>query len=477
MKRKDATVLKAIEQINAQYGKEMPQAVEIERAILGALLNDETLVGTVSGIINPESFYENTNKLVFETILALHDKKHPVDLMTVTKELKDTGKLDEVGGPTEITALLKNKAYDHKIEHYCRIVEQEKIRRNLIRMSAQVMADAYDGSIDVHDVIIENQKDLHNLQLIPFDSLKKAPQMIQELYARMKYNYNHDGAITGMPYGIKSLDRFTSGIQTTDLTIIAGEPSMGKTSMAVTIANNLTRDGNKAGVISLEMASLQIVARIAAQETGISSKSILAEKLDDKQLAIIDSVAKEIEQRHLFVDPDVLSDLGSIVASIRFMNEKLGVRVFFIDYLQLITVPQARGNREEQLANVSRTLKNLAKELDVAIIALSQLNRDSNKKELPSMRRLRGSGQIEEAADNIIFVHRPEYHGQEFMPDDDTTLAEGKALLIIAKGRNIGITQLTVNFEKTTGLFSEDKISYDFGDYNPDQFHSPDSPF
>lgn len=474
--RKDKSVLKTIEMINAQYGKELPRSVEFESNIIGGLINTNSNINTATAILKVKSFYSEPHRVVYETILELHGRKEPFDLASLTNRLKSTNRLDTIGGIGELMKMAKNIVFEPQMVHYCRIVEQNRIARELIFLSSESMSEAYDTSNDIHDTILALQEKLNQLMLLPFDALKKPPEMMKELRERIKYNLESDGHLSGLPYGIRPLDDFTSGIQTTDLTIIAGEPSMGKTSLAVTMANNLTREQHKASVISLEMSSLQLFSRITSQETGISSKAILNHKLHPKAIAIIESVEEEISNRQLFIDPECSSELSSILATIRYMAEKLGVKVFFIDYIQLITISESKANREGQLATIARSLKNLAKELDVAIIALSQMNREKNKTELPSMSRLRGSGQLEEAADNIIFVHRPEYHRDDFMPDG-TTPSKDKALLIIAKGRNIGTTEMTLHFEKTTGLFSETKVEYDFGEYNPDKYHEPDRPF
>lgn len=476
MKRIDKSVFKTIEMINAQYGKEMPKAPELEEKVIGALMNHNEYINTVTAIIKPESFYENANKLIYETILDMNDKKQPFDLASLTRRLFDLKKIDEVGGPVKLTGMTNVVTLEPQLIHHCRVIEENRIKRELIYLSAAMMTNAYDGASDVYDTLVDSQDKLNKLMLIPFDAMKKPPEMINELFRRIKHNLETDGSITGFPTGIRPFDQFTSGLQKTDLTIIAGEPSMGKTSFAVTILNNLTRLGEKASLISLEMSSLQIIARVTAQETGLSSKAILSNKLHNNAINLIESQAKQIEQRQLFIDPDCNSDLKSILASIRYLTEKLGIKVFFIDYIQLITIEGTKDNREGQLATISRSLKNLAKELDISIIVLCQLNRDPSKKELPTLGRLRGSGQLEEAADNVIFVHRAEYHKQDYFPDGVTS-SKDKAMIIIAKGRNIGTTDMYLYFEKTTGLFSESKPEYDFGDYNPDQFHEPDTPF
>lgn len=467
--RKDKSIQTQIDQINAAYGKLPPQAIDAEEAVLGAAIIEADAYEKISSIVSEKSFYKEAHQIIFLAVKSVYESGRPVDMLLVSQELRDSELLDDVGGPTAVVGLTSKVASAAHIEHHARIIQQKYLRREIIRMSSEISADAYKEDNDIDDVLANLIEQYNSLVLVPYNNIQMPGELMSDVYGRMKHNYTHDGSITGKPYGIGCLDRFTSGIQTTDLTIIAAEPSMGKTSFAITVMNNLTEADEAAAAISLEMTGIQIMARVVAQETGVSSKKVLMSKLSDTEIKLIDSVRKDIEKKKLYIDPDCSSELTSILATIRFLHKTHGVRTFVIDYLQLISMADSKSNREGQLAFICRSLKNLAKELDVAIILLSQLNREQNKKDRPSLSRLRGSGQIEEAADNVIFIYRPEYHGLDFMEDE--TPSQGRAELIIGKGRNIGTATFVVNFEPHTGRFYEGDIVYQ-EHFDPDQFHS-----
>jgi len=265
-------------------------------------------------------------------------------------------------------------------------------------------------------------------------------------------------------------------LQTTDLTILAAETGQGKTSMAITITNNTTAFGNPVGFLSIEMPGVQLIIKITSQETGISSGSIYKTKLSDSDIGLIESRMKTLGDKLLYVD-DTIQSLDSVLGSIRYINHKYGVKLFFIDYIQLITVEKLA--QEERLGKIVRSLKNIAKELEISIIGLSQLKRETGNKinHKPSMERLRGSGQIEEAADNIIFIWRPEEYGIEYFDDDNYISTEGKALIDFAKGRNIGTTKFITKFWKETGTFYEERNEE--RNLDPNEFieASNDNPF
>jgi len=473
---KEKTVSYNIEQLNAQYGKLPPQSVDIEEAVLGALILEADAYLKISATLSHVSFYKEEHQKIFVRIKNLSDAGIPIDMMQVTQSLKDNEELDEIGGTGYIMTLIKNVSSAGHIEYWAKIIQQKFIQRELIRIALEIQTKAYDDSADVFELIESASGNIADLFAAPDTNIKNAEDLFTEMHERIKKNYFSDNNITGHVTGIPRLDEHTGGLQNTDLTIIAAETGQGKTSLAITITNNTTSFDNPVGFLSLEMPGMQLIIKITSQETGISSGGIFKTKLSDSDIGIIESMKDKIEKKLLYVD-DTIQSLSSVLGSIRYMHHKFGIKLFFIDFIQLITVEKL--GQEERLAKIVRSLKNLAKELTISIVALSQLRRDNNSKtnHKPSMERLRGSGQIEEAADNIIFIWRPEEYEIESFDDEGYIPTEGKALIDFAKGRNIGTTKFIVKFIKEIGKFYE-KVPLSEESSDPDEFtESREIPF
>ena len=461
----------SIEQINAQYGKIPPNAVDVEKVILAACMLERDAYSKINSIIKPESFYKEEHQLIFSVIAWLTENERPIDLMQVTQRLKDTELLDLIGGVSYIMEINRNIASAAHIEFHAKIIEQKYIQRELIRLTLEVQTKAYDDSIDVSDTISFLMDQINQVQTTPINQLKVSSEVIEEVYERIKQNLESTSEITGYAFGIEELDRFTGGGQKSDLVVIAAESGQGKTNLLMTILNNISRDGEPVGIISLEMSSLQLFSRIISQETNIPGKSILINKLNPTQIAEIDEVRESLSLRKIYVDDSSYKTLDSILNTMRYLFHKFDVRIFGIDYIQLIAVI-GKSTREEKIANITRSFKNIAKELDILVIALSQLSRETSRNDRkPTKERLRGSGQIEEAADMILFVWRPEEYDQDFFEDGEST--NGKAMIILAKGRNVGTMSTITRFDKNTGKFfveSLDDIDNPELPLFPDQF-------
>lgn len=463
-----------IDDINAAYGKLPPQAIDAEKAVLGALILEEFAYARIERIITPNSFYKQEHVVICEAVRELTNKHIPVDLLQVTQFLKDNSKLDEVGGPSYITELTRNVSAAVHIEHHAKIIAQKFIQREIIRITSKSQSHAYDDSADIEEVLHSLHSELNNLEVDISGSILTPKEGMSMIADRIKQNLTIKSGVTGLPSGINSMDNFTGGFQYTDLIIIAAERSQGKTSLLITILNHLGYLKIPASLISFEMSFVQLLARMISQDTGVSAKRILSQQLINREITIVEnSIVKDMP---IFIDDNCPNTLSGTIASIRYLNKKHGVKFFGIDYIQLMKA--GHKNREEDLGEISRELKNVAKELSIVIVALSQLSRGEKYGQKPTLGRLRGSGQIEEAADTVIFVYRPEAYSIDYMDDAQYESSKGKALLDIAKGRNIGVEDFIVRFEESTGLFHEDAT--DFDDlYNPDAFHEAenDEPF
>jgi len=471
---KNKTTSYKISQTDAQYGKLPPQAIEVEEAILGALILEADAYSKISSLLSFKSFYKDEHQKIFNRIKELSDAGIPIDMMTVGQGLKDNGELEEVGGPAEIARLTARMSSSGHIESWAKIIQQKFIQRELIRISLEIQMGAYDGSLDVSGLIESASSKITELFINPSTNIKTSSDLVLEMHDRIKQNYLAENGITGIATGIPKLDKHTGGLQVTDLTILAGEPGQGKTSLAVTITNNTTSLGNSVGFISIEMPGVQLIIKITSQETGVSSGDIFKTKLSDENIGLIESRMESVGNKLLYVD-DRAKSLDSVLSSIRYIHHKYGVKLFFVDFIQLVTVDGLQP--EPCLAKVVQSLKQIAKDLVISIVALSQQRREANTLHRPSIDRLRGSGQIGEAADNIILLWRPEEYGIGFFDDEEYIPTEGKAMLDFAKGRNIGTDKFIVSFAKEIGKFYEESFSFPTG-VDPDgRIESGGTPF
>ena len=468
---------KNIDEINAAFGKIPPQALEVEEAVLGALMIERDAYLSVSSIIDTGSFYKENHQKIFDVIknLSVHNK--PIDLIVVTQELRSRNILDEVGGPLIITQLTSRVASAAHIEFHARIIAQKFIQREIIRISSELQTKAYDDMLDVEDLISEAQNKLISIQETGQDGESTISDGIRGLNKRIVQNQKNTG-LSGIGTGLNKFDKFSGGLQKTDLIIIAGESSQGKTSLALTMLKNaVLKYGAKAAVYSLEMDMVQLVARLVAQETGISSKRILNQKLTYEEINQTYSISDTIEKLPVYFDESSVSTIDQICTSIRRLKLKHDINLAVVDYLQLVGSGLKNKTDEAQLADITRRLKNTAKDLGISIIALSQLSRNTNGNHRPIKSRLRGSGQIEEAADIVLMVWRPETYGiAEFPEPHQGTLSAGLAECLIEKGRNIGTGSFLLKFNpETTGFYDYTPEYYD-EPFNP-KANKADSPF
>ena len=418
-----------------------PQALDIERAVLGALLVDKDAYAVVCEMLYPESFYEPRNQMVYTAIRDLSMKEQPVDVLTVTEQLARNGQLDEVGGAAYIAEVSSRVASSAHIEYHARIVAQKFLSRQLIQFAGDIETKAYDETIDVDELMQHAEGSLFELSQknMKKDYTQIDPVIKNALDVIQKAAANTDG-LTGVPTGYHKLDDITSGWQASDLVIIAGRPAMGKTSFALSMAKNIAADYKvPMAFFSLEMSNVQLVNRLISNCCEIQGSKILNGQLQPDEWDRLDKRVNTLLGAPLYIDDTPGLSVFELRTKARRLVREHGVKIIMIDYLQLMNANGMRfSSRQEEVSTISRSLKGLAKELDIPILALSQLNRGVEAREglegkRPQLSDLRESGAIEQDADMVLFVHRPEYY--HIYQDDNGRDLHGMAQIIIAKHR------------------------------------------
>lgn len=423
-------------------GKLPPQAVDLEEAVLGALMLEKDALSSVIDILKPEVFYRDNHQRIFQAIRTLFEKTSPVDILTVTAQLRKQGELEMIGGAYYITELTNRVASAANIEYHSRIIIQKYIQRELIRISTDVINTAYEDTTDVLDLLDKAEKNLFEIAQnnLRRDS-RKMDDLLHETLKEIELLKDKKDGLTGVASGFTDLDRMTSGWQKSDLVIIAARPAMGKTAFVLSCARNAAVDFDKPVVVfSLEMSSIQLVNRLVSGETEIEQEKIRKGTLEEWEWQQIHSKIGRLEQAPLIIDDTPALNIFEFRAKCRRLKSQHDIQLIIIDYLQLMQgkADGKGGNREQEIGSISRALKSVAKELNVPVIALSQLSRAVENRpggsKRPMLSDLRESGSIEQDADMVLFLYRPEYYGLEV--DEDNNPTRGVGEVIIAKHRN-----------------------------------------
>jgi replicative DNA helicase len=433
-------------------GKLQPQATELEEAVLGAMMLEKEALSTVIDILKPDAFYKPGHQSVYRAIVDLFNESEPVDILTVTNRLKKNGELEIAGGAYSVSQLTNRVASSANVEYHARIILQKYIQRELIRISTEVINLSYEESSDVFDLLDKATESIY--QLVDAN-VRKQQDSISKLLAKaidaIEEASKQTSGVTGVASGFTQVDRVTGGWQKSDLVILAARPAMGKTALVLTLARNAAVDFAKPVVVfSLEMSSLQLVNRLISAEAELEQEKIRKGDLKDYEFVQLNERIHKLSKAPLFIDDTPALSIFELRAKARRLKENHDIQMIIIDYLQLMTsgVEGRGGNREQEISYISRSLKSLAKELDIPIIALSQLSRDVEKRSTgtkrPQLSDLRESGAIEQDADMVIFIYRPEYYGLDVFEDD--TPSRGMAELYIAKNRHGSIAQPRVRF-------------------------------
>lgn len=432
-------------------GKVPPQAVDIEQAVLGAMMLEKNAVTDTIDILNPSSFYDPKHQFIYTAIRELFASSSPIDLLTVTNKLKQKGELEAVGGPAYISMLTNRVASTAHIEYHARVISEKHIKRELIRMSSEVIRDSYDETKDVFDVLNQAEGELfkiaENNMGKHIDSLQNVVrQAIEEIE---KASQNSDG-ISGIPTGFHELDKLTSGWQRSDMIVIAARPAMGKTAFVLSMARNTAVEyGMGVAIFSLEMSSVQLVKRLIASETRLKAEKLRKGDLREHEFQQLHSRITKLATAPIFIDDTPGISVFDLRAKCRRLKMQHDIQMIIIDYLQLMTSGSSKGggNREQEISTISRSIKEIAKELNVPIIALSQLSRSVEQRggdKRPVLSDLRESGAIEQDADIVSFIYRPEYYG--LLQDDEGNSNQGIGEIIVAKHRNGALDRVRLRF-------------------------------
>jgi replicative DNA helicase len=470
--------------INLEKGKLPPQVLDLEEAVLGAMMIDKKGVDDVIDILQADAFYKDAHKYIFEAIVQLFTDTQPIDLLTVSAQLKKNGKLELAGGDFYLIQLTQKIASSAHIEFHSRIILQKFIQRSLIRISSEIIEASYDETTDVFNLLDQAESKLYE---VTQGNIKRSSETAQSLVLQAKKRIEEiskQEGLSGVETGFTNLDKLTSGWQPSDLIIIAARPAMGKTAFVLSMARNIAIDfGHPVALFSLEMASVQLITRLISSETGLSSEKLRTGKLEPHEWTMLSTKVKNLEKAPLFIDDTPSLSIFDLRAKCRRLVSQHGIKIIIIDYLQLMTAggnAKGGGNREQEISTISRNLKALAKELNVPVIALSQLSRavetrGSSKR--PLLSDLRESGAIEQDADIVSFLYRPEYYKIDEWDDDEASPTTGQAEIMIAKHRNGGIENVRLKFIGHLGKFDNlDDFSGNYDDL-PSKMNHDENPF
>ena len=438
-------------------GRLQPQARELEEAVLGALMLEKDAYSIVSEILKPECFYEKAHEKIYAAIVDLALSQRPVDMLTVTEQLKKRGELEDVGGPFYISQLTSKVASSAHIEYHARIIAQKYLARELISFTAMIQGKAFDETLDVEDLMQEAEGKLFEIsqrnvkkdvtQINPV--IKDAMEMLQKAALQKE-------GLSGLRTGFEGLDKMTSGWQNSDLIIIAARPAMGKTAFVLSMAKNMAVNFNTpVALFSLEMSNVQLVNRLIVNVCEIPGEKIKSGRLESYEWEQLDFKIKELYDAPIFVDDTPSLSVFELRTKARRLVREHGIKCIIIDYLQLMNASGMNfGSREQEVSTISRSLKGLAKELNIPIIALSQLNRGVEARqgvEGKQLADLRESGAIEQDADMVCFIHRPEYY--KITEDERGNSLIGLAEIIIAKHRNGAVGDVRLRFKSEFAKF------------------------
>lgn len=454
-----------------EIGKLPPQALELEESVIAAMMIEKDAFNSVSDLLHPESFYADKHRFIFEAIRSLSAKDAPIDILSVAEELKLMGKLDQVGGITYLSDLTRRIASAAHLQYHAKIVAQKATARDLITMACQIEEKGYDETQDVDDLVEEATAKIFEIsQRSQKRDVTHIYPVITEAFERMHKAAKNDGNISGIPSGFTALDKITSGWQKSDLVIIAARPAMGKTAFVLSMAKNIAVDFNiPVAIFSLEMSNVQLVNRLIMNVCEIEGSKIRNGRLTPAEWDRLENQINVLQNAPIFVDDTPGLSVFELQSKARKLVKDKKIQIIIIDYLQLMNANGSSfGSREQEVSIISRSLKGLAKELDIPIIALSQLSRAVEKRDSsnstvdgkkPLLSDLRESGAIEQDADMVCFIHRPEYY--KLYDDGNGKDLRGLGQIIVAKHRNGATDEIWLRFIGKYTRFQNEDAAYD----------------
>jgi len=489
--KKEQSIFKPKSQsISMPQAKLPPQAIELERAVLGAMLIDKRGVNEVIDLLDKDAFYLPEHQEIYDTMINLFNEGKPIDILTVAEALKTRDTLQQIGGEYYLITLSNIVATAAHIEYHARIILQMYVKRQLIEISGEISEKAYDDTVDVLNLLDNAEQKLFEVSQ---KSLKrgslKIKSVIPDIKAQLEQLAKQEG-LSGISTGFPTLDEYTSGWQNGELIIIAARPGMGKTAFVLSMARNMAIDHKvPVAIFNLEMTSDQLIKRLFSIETEIPAEKFRSGKLSDMEWSLLNNKMDKIADAPIYINDSSMLSIFDLRAQARRMKSQHDIGILIIDYLQLMTAQtnNKSGNREQEISTISRNLKALSKELNIPVIALSQLSRkveersDKSGHKRPQLADLRESGAIEQDADIVSFIYRPEYYKIELWEDDTPT--QNQAEFIIAKHRNGRTGNIRLRFDGQFGRFSElNSLSEEYTmesklndvkpntDFNPDHF-------
>jgi replicative DNA helicase len=437
-------------------GRVPPQAIEIEEAVLGAMLIEKEALAKALEVLDDTAFYKPAHQKIFKALIELFNRSEPVDLITLTEELRRQGELEHVGGEYYLSELTTKVSSAANVEYHAHIVLERALMRQLIQASSEVATRAFSETEDALGLLDEAEQKIFNISeqrmkksFIAMDTaVHQTMEMLQSIHGK-------HGGVTGVPSGFHKLDELTGGFQSSDFIIIAGRPSMGKTAFALSIARNAALHGDKptaVGMFSLEMSTQQLVMRLMCAEARVDAHKVRTGRLPEDEWKKLSRSVGRLYTAKIFIDDTPGLNILELRAKARRLKVEHNIGLLIVDYLQLMQGPRNIQSREQEISSISRSLKGLAKELNLPVIALSQLNRsvESRNDKRPALSDLRESGAIEQDADVVMFVNRPEMFG---IQEDEGESTEGLAEIIIGKQRNGPTDTVKLQFIKQYARF------------------------
>ncbi len=448
-------------------GRVPPQAVDVEMSVLGAMLIEKEAIARALDLLNEDAFYKEAHRLIFQAMVALFDRSEPVDLVTLTEELRRRGVLEKVGGSYYLTELTNRIPSAANIEYHAKIVLEKALMRQLIASSNEVSGRAYEDSEDAFDLLDEAEQKIFKISeqhlkrsfISMNQALHQTMEMLESIHGK------HSG-ITGVPSGFTALDNILGGFQKSDFVVVAGRPAMGKTAFVLSAARNAAVEYDvPVAFFSLEMSSQQLVLRLICAEARVDQHKVRTGRLPEDQWQYLSTRIGKLARAKLFIDDTPSLGILELRAKARRLKAEHNIGLVVVDYLQLMQGPKGLDSREREISAISRSLKALAKELDVPVLGLSQLNRavEARSDKRPQLADLRESGAIEQDADVVAFVHRPESYG---IKEEGGESTEGIAEIIVGKQRNGPVDTARMSFIKSYARF-ENLALKQFTGYQP----------
>ena len=466
IQKKGITVASSAPDLDLQ-GRVMPQAVEFEEAVLGAMMLEANAAVIVIDSLKEEMFYKDAHQKIYHAIQQLFSKNDPIDLLSVTNQLRQNGHLEQVGGAYYLASLTNRVVSSANIEYHARIVMEKFIQRKLISVSTETIRNAYDSSLDVLDQLDKAEQNLFDIAEQNFhQNHQQMSELIHEVLADLQNMKNSEQKLRGLPSGFTDVDAVTNGWQKGTLNIIAARPGMGKTAFVLSMARNIAVEYQKPlAIFSLEMSASDLVIRLISAESGFKQNQLKSGNLDQADWSKLVNSMSALEKAKLIIDDTSGLSIFELRAKCRRFKQQYGIQAVIIDYLQLMTAgADLKGNREQEISMISRSLKALSKELEIPVIALSQLNRGVESRaassKRPQLSDLRESGAIEQDADIVMFIYRPEYYKIDTF--DDGTQAAGMAELMIAKHRNGATADIKLRFISDYAKFCDADVDSAF---------------